>query len=238
MTDGPRRLRPPLTTEQSGRVRGATRMVKRLARQLAARLGFERDELVSTGHEALVEAAQTYTADRGTQFELFAWSRVRGEMLDGAAKFRAHSRGGVLRAMRQAGQAIAETVDQGGDVLTDTDEMTVGRIEAACDDVATAMLAGFSGGFRRADPEEQLAMKQCHDLTTRALEQALASLDAQELKLIELYYGEDRPLVEVAETLGIPYRTIRRYHHEVIERLRKRLALKGVTAAVAVEART
>jgi RNA polymerase sigma factor for flagellar operon FliA len=59
-------------------------MVKRIALHLKVRIPpfMELDELIQVGMLGLLEAAQAFNPDKGIEFESFAFSRVRGAILD------------------------------------------------------------------------------------------------------------------------------------------------------------
>ena len=224
----PVRLRPPLSPAQQQRARSATRFANKLAARLAAQLGRNVDDIASVANEALLDAARTYDPEMGTKFTTHVWSRVRGEVFDTVTKERAHSGDGLLRALRRAGHAVAETIDDEGNVLEDTDEVTVSRMEMACDEVLAGVLAGFGCRMDAANAEMELVEAQTEAGVLAALRGAVGSLEDADARLVELHYGRELALEAVAQELGLSYRTARRRHREVLDRLAKRLRAAGV----------
>ena len=66
----------------------------------------DRDELRSAGLEGLVQAAHSFSEDRGVPFRHFAAMRIRGAIMDDLRR-----NDWATRSVRQAGRAREEAVD-------------------------------------------------------------------------------------------------------------------------------
>lgn len=58
-------------------------LVKKIAKRVATRLGGEQEEFEADGMIGLIEAAQRYDSKKDSNFERFAYWRIRGSMIDG-----------------------------------------------------------------------------------------------------------------------------------------------------------
>jgi RNA polymerase sigma factor for flagellar operon FliA len=225
------RRQQPLSAAQQELVRSAAHIVDKIARALLRRGSvLDVDELASLGRAGLVEAAQTFDASFGVNFEGFAWPRVHGAMKNGAKRERAEHRARMTAAIA-ASYGYAEAQGDEGDPMTDTDRQIHARIDASCDGFVAAMALGYFTAAARAGGEDAAAERDAHAHAVAALKAARESLPDRDRALIEMHYEEQLDLKEVAAKLGFSYISARRYHHAAVQRLGARVRARGVAPA-------
>jgi len=226
-------VRPPLSEDQRRRVERATQVVDRAVGELQARWGriLGAAEMRSLGNGGLVDAASTFDPELGVPFELFAQHRVRGAILDAVRREAIHRHGAELAA-RAASSRFQEVQGHEGDVLTDTDDSCRRRLAAFTDGLAASMFAAVVADAM-VTVEDALSEHQVREQALRALAEASSSLPERDRTILDLHYRDGRDLKEVAQTLGVGYATIRRWHIALLGRLSVRLRARGVTSAPA-----
>ena len=172
-----------------------------------------RDDLASAGYTALVTAAQAFDDERGIPFGRFAAMRVRGALLDELRAMDWASRSVRARA-RRADVARQELTARLGRTPTPTELaelLGVGVSELADveDDVqraAVLSLQGFTAGTAEdmvtessMNPEELLL----HRERIGYLHDAVAVLPERLRYVVEASFLQERPLSEVAGSLGV-----------------------------------
>lgn len=217
MADAPKVIVLPLNRARQQLVEEAQPYVRRWARIFVRRYGYDYDELVGTGNLALTEAARRFDQSHETPFIVFAYQRVRGEMLDAAAKAR--------RIQRRTWDR--EPVQVLRDLSNDPDpEINEGEARSAISGMADALATAFrlnEEGGANANAEQQLEELQVETGLRRALE----SLDKEQRKVVDLHYFEGVPLREVSERLELTYITTRRRHVSALATLARRLGQTG-----------
>lgn len=210
-------------------VLGNQDLIDRVAAQLrASGIRVDVDELRGFGQQGLLEAADRYAADRGTDFRTFAYYRVRGAMLDGLRKMGSWSRRGyesvqLLRAVHNAGESALE--EEGATQHLSPDE-AASRLQRHMGRVVAAMTLGvfaeaaFEGGVPIArdvsqPADEALEEKQLIQL----LHTALDELPAEEAEVLRRFYLAGQCLDEVAASLGCSRSWASRLHTRAIHRL-------------------
>ncbi|WP_437585618.1 sigma-70 family RNA polymerase sigma factor [Sorangium sp. So ce1000] len=225
---------PPLTPRQRALVEGAIPMVDRLAWALALRrFSGMRDELRSAGYEALVQAVRSYDARLGERFTTYAWRRAFGAMIDCAKQARPAGRS-LVEAMNKGGFALAATLRDDSDVFVDADGDVELRLGDACDDVAAGMAVALrSGGVPSG--EEELLLREDYARAIRALEEVRAALSVEGRLLLELRYEQGLTLGEIAGRVSLSEATVKRRYKELLGRLRRALAGRGISSLPAAE---
>jgi RNA polymerase sigma factor (sigma-70 family) len=209
-------------------------MVNRLAWALALRrFPGMRDELRSAGYEALVRTAQSYDARLGERFTTYAWRRVFGAMVDCAQEVRPSARS-FVEAMRKAGFDLAATLRDETDVFADADSDVDRRLGDTCDDVAIGMAVALGGGGAPSG-EEALIEREDYARAIRALEEARATLSPEARLLLELRYEHGLTIAETAARVALSEATVRRRCREILDRLQKALAARGISSPLAAE---
>ncbi len=222
--------RLPLTRDQQKLVESHLHVVRKIAGRCARKTRLASfDDLVQIGRLGLMEAAQTFDASFQVAFEGFAWARIEGAMKNALNRERNHVR--VLVAGAQvAGLAQGETVRDTSDALNDTDADTWSRIDAENQGMLAALAAGFVGSLALLNAEERLAAEREYRVAIAALDEAIETLPERDRQIVKLHYFERLDLQEVASRTKIAYGSLRRYHHDAMNRLGLRLRQRGVAA--------
>lgn len=170
--------------------------------------GVDAENLESAGVLGLVEAANKFDPDRGIKFETYAYTRVRGAILDELRRncpLPQHvlEKAALIRAATQslpAGASIDEvalasglTRDQVVDCLTAMRLTRVESWEREGDPLGTRVAD-------HADGPEALAEKA---ELKRLLAEAIAALPERERLVVTLYYLEDLRLKEIGQILDL-----------------------------------
>lgn len=202
-------------------------MVQALARKLSAQLvGVEREDLVASGREGLIQAAQRYDASRGVAFSTFAYYRIRGAMFDGVRRACAVVQG----SRRRRGPTFAERADEY--LEPHAADAPPPNATAAAEKLAT-MVADLTTSFllcsaRDAAEEPDTSMPDPAQVAEAREElslvrQRMARLPEAEQKLLRLMYFEDLSMLDAAEQLGMSKGWASRLHARALEKLRKDL---------------
>ncbi len=229
---------PParLTRQQQAWVESYVDRVKQIARGVRARLRtLDLDEFVSAGNEALVRVATRYDPTMGVPFQAYAYTRVRGAMIDAVRAANPTTRR-IRRAARALalGQCVAEEAQArearhhaGGLDTRSFAERFAQAVEQVKQTSAAVIIAN-------AEPErlEQHAADDdmsAEELVGRAelraqVQAALAELSPDERALITDLYMRERTMQALAHEQGVNKSTISRRHARVLAQLAERLA--------------
>jgi RNA polymerase sigma factor for flagellar operon FliA len=213
-------------------VRNHLPLVGHLVREMLGRLPahVSREDLISAGMAALAGAAKNFDPTRGTPFGSFATARIRGALLDELRGLDWASRSVRSRARRvDAAQqeltgALGRTPTPAE--LADTLGVTVEELKAIDEDVQRAVvlsLQGFTAGTaedlvpeRTAGPEELLI----HRERIGYLHHAVEALPDRLKRVVTAYFFEERPMLEIAEELGVTESRVSQLRAEALTLLR------------------
>ncbi len=214
------------------RVGEGLQLVEQIASQLLRSLGnlARREDLVASGREGLVRAAQRFEPERGVPFRGYASFRIRGAMIDalrrdGQLPRRVHR---SLRAM-ESGMLYSEGQECPPAPSAEDAER---RLDEHLAGMATAMALGLVAerGYGEegevtavasgVTPEQQLANAQL----LAEVKAAIAELPDAEATLVRRHYFEGERFDHVAEELGLSKSWASRLHSRAIDRLRSRLS--------------
>lgn len=187
-----------------------------------------RAELASAGALALVQAARAYDPETGVPFERYAALRIRGALVDELRGMDWLSRGARRRA-RQLGEVSDQLTSHLGRIPTRAELATalgVGEdeVEAARGDAEVKLLSIDGFDTTVADmvldsgpgPEASvLANEQLRYLTA-----GVEALPERLRYVIEQLFFADRPVVELAEELGVTQSRISQLRTEALTLLR------------------
>ncbi len=209
-------------------------MVKRVAVHLKARIPpfMELDELVQVGMVGLIEAARSFDASKGFEFEHFALSRVRGAILDEVRRQSFLPRSAVAfnrsesEALHALGAELGRTPTQlelAQYMGKEIDEFQKERgqakrfetfsIEVVSDEVM-AMPADAS-----LQPETMVEEAEFMAAVVDAIDQ----LPEREKLVMSLYYVEELNLKEIGEVLGVTESRVSQILSSVVKKLRQQL---------------
>ena len=207
-------------------------LVGHLVREMLARVPahVNRDDLLSAGYAALVQAARGFDASRGVPFARFAAARVRGALLDELRGLDWASRSVRQRARRTDAARQELTAELG---RTPTVAEVAGRlgctvedIESADDDVQRAVvfsLQGFATATADdmvtepgAGPEELLIRRE----RVGYLRHAIDALPDRLRAVVVGYFFEERPMAQIAVELGVTESRVSQLRGEALTLLR------------------
>ena len=213
-------------------VRNHLPLVGHLVREMLGRLPahVSREDLISAGMAALAGAAKNFDPTRGTPFGSFATTRIRGALLDELRGLDWASRSVRSRARRvDAAQqeltgALGRTPTPAE--LADTLGVTVEELKSINEDVQRAVvlsLQGFTTGTaedlvpeRTAGPEELII----HRERIGYLHHAIEALPERLKHVVNAYFFAERPMLEIAEELGVTESRVSQLRAEALTLLR------------------
>ncbi|MCW7540863.1 sigma-70 family RNA polymerase sigma factor [Aquabacterium sp. A7-Y] len=202
-----------------------------LVRMIAARLyrlrwgdavGF--DDYLQYGHVGLVEAARRYRPGGGAQFSSYASWRITGAILNGLenATEQHQQIAARKRLVEERANALAEAADAAPAGGEEDLEAALARIA----DVAIGLAVGFmlEGSGMYSDSTEVVRRDGYASLATRqaraALQEAVSRLPERERQVVQGHYFEQRPFMEIANTLSLTKGRVSQLHKQALERLR------------------
>jgi RNA polymerase sigma factor (sigma-70 family) len=207
-----------LTPDQQALVAGCVPWARRIADTFASiyKVRQMRGDLTLAAYEALTEAAASFDPGKSDRFEVFAWKRVTGKILDEISREIRH-----LRRLRTRLVAVVRTRSR-DEEIPDAKSPTSAPAQAsdrvADEAVEQAYLISFAGE-QQADVESMLLQHEACAM----LQQAMLHLTPRQKRLVELRYGQDLEWRQVAAALGIPERTARDHDLKLRHLLRSRL---------------
>lgn len=217
-----------------------------LVRYVVARLpvtmpaSLDRDDFYSVGVMGLLHAASTYDPTRGASFKTFAYTAIRGAILDEVRKHDPVPRGrrDRLRKLERANAALhsqllrAPTLDELAEVMACTVEdleqdlhvLHQSRIlsldeQRGDDEGEGTTLAASLECMRTLDPSSRADTRERLELLTRAI----AELPETDRNVVVLYFHEQLYLKEIGEILGVTESRVSQILSRAVERLRLKL---------------
>ncbi len=191
-----------------------------------------RDELTSAALFGLVQAAGAYDPSRGVSFDRYARRRMQGALLDDLRSRDWASRGvrAQARKVRSAtdeltvavGRAptIEETAAAAG--LTPTD------VQRMAEDVHRATVLNYESVFRQCEDSDAFTAHEADpsDVILRRerqayLRDAVAALPERLRTVVVNYFFEERPMLALAEELGVTESRISQMKAEALALLRE-----------------
>jgi RNA polymerase sigma factor for flagellar operon FliA len=208
-------------------------IVGRLALELPARI--DREDLSGYGMLGLVAAADSFEPSRGLQFSTYAYSRIRGAILDELRRqdFLPRGRRERVRELDQAWAALEQRLGS-----KPSPEELAQSLGWSLDEVDECLSSAKSAGMVSLDdgPETDLfSMLQdptCEDPsgsleeaeTRQMLIDAIAGLPDPDKTVITLYYGEGMLLRDIGQVLEVTESRVSQIHSRAIYRLNKELS--------------
>ena len=193
----------------------------------------DRDDLTSAGLLALVQAAQAFDSERGVPFNRYAATRVRGAIVD-----ELRSIDWASRSVRRRARELDATRSQLATVLgrpatqaevADAAGLTVNEVTGNDDDIARAQVLslhasedeGLGDTLAGNAPDPQRALEHGERLTY--LTDAIAELPERLRLVVEQYFLNERPMAEIAATLGVTESRLSQLRAEALVLLRDAL---------------
>lgn len=188
-----------------------------------------RAELASAGALALVQAARAYDATTGVPFERYAALRIRGALLDELRGMDWLTRGARRRA-RQLAEVSDELTGHLGRTPSKS-ELAVAlgvpedSVDAARGDAEVRLLSieGFEAGAAEivvVDPGPGPENTVLATERLRYVSAGVSSLPERLRYVVEELFFHDRPVVELAEELGVTQSRISQLRSEALSLLR------------------
>ena len=189
-------------------------LVRRIAFKMHSRVStfIELDDLLQSGLEGLVDAAQRYSAVEGASFESYASIRIKGSMLDLIRRC-----GNLNRSTVQAKQMIdgkrAELMAEFG--RNPTDKEIAKSLNLSMDEYYSwtkLFEANVSESLSQSYDEYSMVFAAPSIEPERIIDSqslrktligALRTLTTQQAQVLQLYYVEDLNIYEIAEVLDI-----------------------------------
>ncbi len=216
-----------------------TPLVRRLAFRFARRLprSVQLDDLVSSGMEGLLRAADAYDPARNDRFEPYAERRIRGAMLDELRGADSMTRHGRARAtsMRRAEQRLEKTLSRAPteDEIAKELGVSVERYrQAVCEIASTPSLGRMSehGADDVASHEPDPATLCAASEQRAQLAAELSKLPPRSLEVVALYYQHECTQAEIGQMLGVTESRVCQILGDALSRLRKKLVPSAMPA--------
>lgn len=197
--------------------------------------GIDRDDLFGFGMLGLIAAADTWDVGRGLKFSTFAYTKIRGAILDELRREDFLPRGRrervreldrlVARLQHETGTPPSpeEIASELGVEVEDVDAILLSArsaCEISIDDGPSEGLAALLSDPRSQDPVGSAEWEELKQVMTECIK----DLPDQERTVITLYYGEDLMLKEISEVLEVTESRVSQIHTRALYRLNQKLA--------------
>jgi len=211
-------------------------MVKRVALHLKVRLPpfMELDELVQVGTIGLLEASRSFDATKGVDFEDFAFSRIRGAIIDEARRMSSMPRSAIanLKSHSKASQALANQLGRAPReselaAFMGKDLSSLQRDESHAQWFDTVSMETVPDevlnvpGQDIGQPEQLVSEAQLMAL----LAESIGALPERDQLVLSLYYSEGLNLREIGETLGVTESRISQILSANVKKLRATMGM-------------
>ena len=199
----------------------------------------DRDDLCGFGMLGLIAAADSWDASRGLQFSTYAYTRIRGAILDALRRsdFLPRGRRERVRQLERVVQRFEqqhgippqpeELARELGLSLEEIDEIllsAMSAVQTSLNDGPSEQLSIMLSDPRSQDPVGSAEWQELKAL----LATTILELPDQERTVIALYYGEELLLKEISEILGVTESRVSQIHSRALYRLNRTLsALTG-----------
>lgn len=203
--------------------------------------GVDRDDLYGFGMLGLIAAADSWDPGRGIQFSTYAYTRIRGGILDELRRtdFLPRGRRERVRALDEVVSRLRQSTG-----VSPSIEEIAGALEISAEEVdeillsaMTAVQTSLQDGPTEplqsllTDPrsEDPLGSAEWEELK-EVLAERIAALPDQEKTVVTLYYAEELLLKEISEVLGVTESRVSQIHSRALYKLNR--ALGVVTGGV------
>jgi RNA polymerase sigma factor for flagellar operon FliA len=209
---------------------------RRVAERLPPNASIQLNDLLSWGAIGLLEAFDRYDASRGIKFSTYAEYRIRGAMYDALRAQDSFSRRRRMLARRvgEAQDEVRRRVGHEPSPMMIAEELTMSLDEywSAVDRVQPVSHVSFTAVDDSGRPlSETLASddggpgsRLTASEACRNLRVAISQLPERERHCIQMYYGKDLTLAEIAAVYNVTVSRISQILTVARGRLRKKLA--------------
>ncbi len=196
--------------------------------------GMDRDDLYGIGMIGLLGAADAWEPERGLQFSTFAYTKIRGAILDELRREDFLPRGrrekvreldlvverleqefGVPPSPEQVAQEMGLSTDDVDEVFLSA----VSALKVSLDEGPSDSLRTLLSDPQCDDPVESAEWKEMKALLVDAIE----GLPEQDKSVITLYYAEGLLLKEIGNVLGVTESRASQVHSRALYRLNRAL---------------
>jgi len=210
-------------------------LVGHIVRETMARVPshVDRDDLSSAGLAALVQAAHSFDAERGVPFNRYAANRIRGAILDELRSIDWASRS-VRRRARELDATRSQLATSLGRTpsvaeVAQATGLSIDEVTANDDDVARAQVLSLHASeddslgesLVSSTPTPEAMLEHRERLTY--LTEAIAELPERLRLVVEQYFLAERPMAEIAATLGVTESRVSQLRAEALVLLRDAL---------------
>jgi RNA polymerase sigma factor for flagellar operon FliA len=215
-------------------------LVRRIAHQMIAKLpaNVELDDMIQAGMIGLMDAVNRFEESQGTQFEVYAASRIRGSMLDElrAGDWLPRSARKNQRDIENAIHRLEQRLQRAPQESEIAQElhMSVPEYQELLGDARGAQLVYFDDLGGGVDGDDYLErhvaqaggepLEILRDKRFRtALVAAIEELPEREKLLMSMYYEQDLNLREIGAVMGVTESRVCQLHSQAVSRLRAKL---------------
>lgn len=191
----------------------------------------EEEDLIGQGVLALMECLDRYAPDRGARFETFAYTRVRGAMIDyiRSQDWVPHRARSFQKQVEEACSLLAQEKLREPDVeeIAGYLDMPAKKVEdhlaymnrAAVLSFETVLqdITGTAGDS--AGPEESLYYKEFQEILAKAVN----ALGEKERLVVTLYYFEELKYSEIAQVMDVGRSRVCQIHTGAMKKLKDSL---------------
>lgn len=210
-------------------------LVGHIVRETLARVPshVDRDDLSSAGLAALVQAAHAFDPARGVPFPRYAATRIRGAIVDELRSIDWASRL-VRRRARELDATRTALATSLGRPATDAEVasaagLSLEEVTSNGDDVARAQVlslhasedSSLGESLVSSTPSPEALAEHAERLTYLA--EAVAELPERLRVVVEQYFLHERPMAEIAATLGVSESRVSQIRAEALVLLRDAL---------------
>ena len=176
-------------------------------------------DLVGFGMLGLCEAASSYDPSRGVSFSTYAWTRIRGALLDGLYKLTGDTRrkNRKLDAEKAATEILGKCAEETGTGLSVDEEYELLSNAVAEAGVCYIVAEWFDTDEFKNDPEQQ-----CLDRAfLESMESAISCLSKRERDVLRMYYQSELTFDEIAASIGQSKSWVWKLHFRALKKLRE-----------------
>jgi len=230
--------------KQSGDIEAKNRMllhygylVKWIVRRMMPKYNNynEYDDLVSCGMLGLIDAVDKFEIKHEVKFETYAFSRIRGEILD-YMRSQDWAPPSLRKKISAITNAYEEFENQKLNVSTDQAvaqslAMPVEQVQKILSQTHMFNLINFEDALSSSNPESELKSRDentpedelIHKEKKQILTEVIDALPEKERLVITLYYYEGLLLKEIADILHVTESRVSQIHSKVLMKMRTRL---------------